>query len=91
MSGSAARCHSRPAGCRAAGSKSGYDLDYILAQALRWHVSSVNIKSSAIPPEWKAAFDEFQKKMGYRFILRRLEYPQAARGRHDADRCTCGG
>jgi len=54
----------------------GWDLNYILAQALRWHVSSVNIKSSAIPPEWKKAFDEFQKKMGYRFILRRLEYPQ---------------
>ncbi len=54
----------------------GYDLDYIIAQALRWHVSSVNIKSSAIPPDWKKAFDEFQKKMGYRFILRRLEYPQ---------------
>jgi hypothetical protein len=56
--------------------KSGYDLDYILAQALRWHVSSVNIKSSAIPPAWKPAFDQFQKKMGYRFILRRLEYPK---------------
>lgn len=54
----------------------GYDLDYIIAQALRWHVSSVNIKSSAIPPEWKKAFDEFQNKMGYRFILRRLEYPR---------------
>jgi hypothetical protein len=56
--------------------REGYDLDYILAQALRWHVSSVNIKSSAIPPEWKKAFDDFQKKMGYRFILRRLEYPR---------------
>jgi hypothetical protein len=54
----------------------GYDLDYILAQGLRWHVSSVNIKSSAIPPEWKKAFDEFQTRMGYRFILRRLEYPK---------------
>jgi hypothetical protein len=54
----------------------GYDLDYIIAQGLRWHVSSVNIKSSAIPPEWKKAFDEFQKRMGYRFILRRLEYPK---------------
>jgi hypothetical protein len=54
----------------------GWDVNYILAQALRWHVSSVNIKSSAIPPEWKKTFDEFQKKMGYRFILRRLEYPQ---------------
>ena len=55
----------------------GYDLDYIMAQALRWHVSSVNIKSSAIPPEWKSAFDEFQKRMGYRFILRRMEFPPA--------------
>lgn len=57
--------------------KQGWNLNYILAQALRWHVTSVNIKSSAIPPEWKKPFDEFQKKMGYRFILRRLEYPRA--------------
>ena len=56
--------------------QNGWDLDYILSQALRWHVSSVNLKSSAIPPEWKKAFEDFQKKMGYRFILRRLEYPQ---------------
>jgi hypothetical protein len=59
--------------------KQGWDVSYILDQALRWHVSSVNIKSSAIPPEWKKPFDEFQKKMGYRFILRRLEYPRAAK------------
>ncbi len=56
-----------------------WPLDYILEQALRWHVSSVNIKSSAIPPEWKQAFEEFEKKMGYRFILRRLEYPRTAK------------
>jgi len=57
--------------------KQEWDLNYILAQALRWHVTSVNIKSSAIPAEWKKQFDEFQKKMGYRFVLRRLEYPRA--------------
>ena len=51
-----------------------YDLDYILEQALRWHVSTVNIKSAPIPSDWKAQFDEFQKKIGYRFNLRRLEY-----------------
>ncbi len=56
--------------------RDGYDVSYILAQALRWHVTSVNLKSSAIPPEWKAQFDEFQKQMGYRLILRRLEYPR---------------
>ena len=27
----------------------GYDVDYIIAQGLRWHVSTVNIKSSPIP------------------------------------------
>ena len=56
--------------------KHGFDVNYILAQALRWHVSSVNIKSSAIPAQWKKQFEEFEKKMGYRFILRRLEYPK---------------
>ena len=52
----------------------GYDVDYIIEQGLRWHVSTANIKSAPIPAEWRAKFDEFQKRMGYRFILRRLEY-----------------
>jgi len=52
----------------------GYDLDYILEQGLRWHVSTANIKSAPIPAEWKSKFENFQRKMGYRFILRRLEY-----------------
>ena len=53
----------------------GWDVGYILGEALRWHVTSLNIKSSAIPPEFASAFADFQKKMGYRFELRRLEYP----------------
>jgi hypothetical protein len=57
-------------------------VEYILNQALRWHVSSLNIKSSAVPAEWKSAFEEFQKKMGYRFVLRRLEYPKAVKTGH---------
>jgi hypothetical protein len=56
-----------------------FDLDYILEQGLRWHASSVNIKSTAIPPEWKEKFSEFQKKLGYRFVLRRLEYPKTVK------------
>lgn len=57
----------------------GWDVGYILAQALRWHASTLNVKSSAIPPEWRAKFEEFQKRLGYRLILRRLEYPRRAR------------
>jgi len=55
---------------------SHFDVNYILEQALRWHVTSVNLKSSPIPEDWKAEFERFQKKMGYRFLLRRLEYPK---------------
>jgi hypothetical protein len=56
----------------------GWDVNYILGEALRWHVTSLNVKSSAIPPDWKSAFDEFQRRMGYRFELRRFEYPASA-------------
>ena len=55
--------------------RDGYDVNYILAQALRWHVTSVNVKSSPIPKQWLPQFADFEKRMGYRFILRRLEYP----------------
>ncbi|HVO62579.1 MAG TPA: DUF4832 domain-containing protein [Terriglobales bacterium] len=57
--------------------KDHFDVNYILDQALRWHVTSVNLKSSPIPDDWKPVFDSFQKKMGYRFLLRRLEYPKS--------------
>ena len=60
-------------------SEHGWDVDYILEQALRWHVTSVNVKSSVIPRAWKQKFEDFQKKMGYRFVLRRLEYPGTVR------------
>jgi hypothetical protein len=59
--------------------RAGYDVNYILNQALRWHVSSVNVKSSPIPPEWRADFERLQMMMGYRFLLRRLEYPRAVK------------
>jgi hypothetical protein len=53
----------------------GFSLKPILDQALRWHASTINIKSSPIPAEWKPAFDQFQKQIGYRFVLKKLEYP----------------
>jgi hypothetical protein len=58
-----------------------YPLQPILDQALRWHASTINLKSSKIPDDWKAAFDEFQKRIGYRFVLKKLDYPsQVSRG-----------
>jgi hypothetical protein len=57
----------------------GLDVKYILNQALSWHVSTVNVKSSAIPKAWKSEFDDFERKMGYRFALRRAEWQTQVR------------
>lgn len=57
----------------------GWDVRYILGEALRWHVTSLNIKSSAIPPEFAGAFEDFERRMGYRLELRRIEYPESVR------------
>jgi hypothetical protein len=57
--------------------KDHFDVNYILEQALRWHVTSVNLKSSPIPDDWKDEFDAFQKKMGYRLLLRRMSFPKS--------------
>jgi hypothetical protein len=54
-------------------------LQYIFDQALRWHATSINIKSTAIPENWKARFTEFEKKIGYRLVLRKVEYPRAVK------------
>jgi hypothetical protein len=52
----------------------GWDAKYILSEALRWHVSTLNVKSTAIPKQWKPEFEDFQRKMGYRLVLRRAEW-----------------
>ena len=59
--------------------KQGYDRDdvmYIFDETLRWHMSSFNAKSSPVPEEWKDLVDDWLKKMGYRFVLRRFSYPE---------------
>ncbi len=61
--------------------ENGWDADSIFATALEWHVSVLNNKSFPIPDEYWPRVIEFQKKMGYRFVLTRLEHPkQAPRG-----------
>lgn len=55
------------------------NVKYIFDQALKWHISSFNAKSSPVPEEWQPLVDEWLKKMGYRFVLRRLTYPSVVR------------
>ena len=53
----------------------GWDVDYIIDQSLKWHISSFNAKSSPVPDEWWPQVNRWLKKMGYRFVLRKFTYP----------------
>ena len=53
------------------------DVKYIFNETLKWHISSFNAKSSPVPKEWEPLVNEWLKKMGYRFVLRRFKYPKA--------------
>lgn len=55
------------------------EVRYIFDQALKWHVSSFNAKSSPVPEEYRPLVDEWLKQMGYRFVLRKFEYPRKVR------------
>jgi len=57
----------------------GWDIDYIIDQSLKWHISSFNAKSSAVPDEWWPQVNRWLKRMGYRFVLRKFSYPAAVR------------
>ncbi|MEP7122387.1 MAG: DUF4832 domain-containing protein [Byssovorax sp.] len=57
----------------------GWDVTAILAQALRWHASALNVKSTPIPAEHRRAFEDFLRRAGYRLELRQITYPKAVK------------
>jgi hypothetical protein len=57
----------------------GWDIDHIIDESLKWHISSFNAKSSPVPPEWWPQVNRWLKKMGYRFVLRKFAYPGAVK------------
>ena len=57
----------------------GYDIEFIMNEALRWHISIFNNKSSPIPPRWWSEMSEFIKKMGYRFVINYITLPMTVK------------
>jgi hypothetical protein len=57
----------------------GWDVRYMLDEALRWHASLINAKSSIIPRQWQDQVAAFQKQLGYRFVLRSIACPARIR------------
>ncbi len=50
-------------------------VNYIFGEALKWHITSFNAKSCPVPKVWSSLVDKWLNKMGYRFVLRKFEYP----------------
>ena len=49
----------------------GWDIEYIIRESLKWHISSYNGKQTTVPEQWRDHVTAWVKKMGYRFELRR--------------------
>jgi len=55
--------------------RNNFPVDWIIQQGLKYHMSVFMPKSSPVPPEWTEKFNEFIKRMGYRFVLRQMMTP----------------
>ena len=53
----------------------GWDVDKIIDESLKWHISSFNSKSSPVPVEWEPNVKRWLNRMGYRLVLRKFTYP----------------
>ena len=51
----------------------GWDIDYIIGESLKWHISSYQSKQTTVPEPWKDAVAGWVRKMGYRFEIRRAK------------------
>ena len=61
--------------------ENGWDPEYIFDQAVKWHFSQFNTKSSAVPDEHWPAVERCLKRMGYRLVLRKFHCaPRVRRG-----------
>ncbi|OBZ17124.1 DUF4832 domain-containing protein [Bacillus sp. FJAT-26390] len=63
----------------------GWDIDYIIQETLKWHISSFNSKGTIVPEPWKENVKQWLKKMGYRFELRKFSYDSEVRAGGNLD------
>ncbi|HUV39704.1 MAG TPA: DUF4832 domain-containing protein, partial [Planctomycetota bacterium] len=61
-----------------------WDIDFILAWGLRNHATVFMPKSCTIPDEWRDKVEAFNRRLGYRFVLRQVTFPLEAKPGGDA-------
>lgn len=52
----------------------GWDIDYIVDESLKWHISSYNSKGTTVPKAWEASIARWVRRMGYRFEIHQFRW-----------------
>ena len=65
--------------------RKGWDIDELIEMTLSWHMSTFNTKYLPIPYEIKDKIDYWLTKMGYRFVIREVEYPESVNAGEKAE------
>ncbi len=50
----------------------GWDIDYIIDESLKWHISSYNSKGTTVPEPWRKSVERWVRRMGYRFEIHQM-------------------
>lgn len=50
----------------------GWDIDYIIDESLKWHISSYNSKGTTVPEPWKDSVARWVRRMGYRYEIQQM-------------------
>lgn len=59
--------------------KHGWDIDWIIEQGLKYHISSFMPKSAYMPDDWMGKIMSFSQRMGYWLHLQQMMLPLEAR------------
>lgn len=57
----------------------GWDIDYIIDESLKWHISSYNSKGTTVPEAWRESVERWGRRMGYRFEILELAWGSEVR------------
>lgn len=52
-----------------------WDIDFIIEQGLKYHPTVFMPKSCHFPEAWREKLDAFDRRLGYRFVLRQVSLP----------------
>ena len=57
----------------------GWDIDYIVDESLKWHISSYNSKATTVPEQWRESVERWVRRMGYRYEIHQLCWESEAK------------